>query len=83
MCCVHIEIDGAATLKRASEASGVLRCSQREITSPSRATVTVPAEAPNRMTDVKTKVSDTERVAGMDGTCDGDRAAQQGQTRRE
>ena len=33
----------------------------------SSATVTVPAEEPNRITEVKTNVSDTETVAGNDG----------------
>ena len=34
----------------------------------SSATVTVPAEDPKRITDVNTKVSDTETVAGSDGS---------------
>ena len=33
----------------------------------SSATVTVPADEPNRITEVKTNVSDTETVAGIDG----------------
>ena len=33
----------------------------------SSATVTVPADGPNRITDVKTKVSETETVAGKEG----------------
>src|SRR6476661_5163776 len=34
----------------------------------SSATVTVPADGPNRITEVKTNVSDTETVAGIDGS---------------
>ena len=35
---------------------------------PSSVTVMVPAAVPNNKTDVKTNVSETESVAGMDGS---------------
>jgi hypothetical protein len=35
---------------------------------PSRATMSVPTGAPNRITDVKTNVSETERLAGIEGS---------------
>jgi hypothetical protein len=35
---------------------------------PSRATIVAPAVGPKRMTDVKTKVSEIEIVAGTDGS---------------
>ena len=41
---------------------------QREMTNASRATVTVPAAGPKRRADVKTKVSETDMVAGTDGS---------------
>src|SRR6476620_8564992 len=36
--------------------------------SPSSATVSVPAGAPKSKTEVKTKVSETERLAGIEGS---------------
>ena len=41
---------------------------QREITRASKTTVTTPAEVPKSRTDVKTKVSETEILAGREGT---------------
>ena len=38
------------------------------MTSASRATVRVPAAGPNRRTEVNTKVSETDMVAGSDGS---------------
>ena len=40
---------------------------QHEMTSASRATVNVPAAEPNRRTEVKTNVSETDIVAGSEG----------------
>ena len=42
--------------------------SQREMTKPSRATVRMPGAGPKRRTEVNTKVSETEIVAGTEGT---------------
>ena len=47
--------------------------------SPSRATVKVPAEGPNNNTEVKTKVSETESEAGIDGSFQGSSATNDGQ----
>ena len=44
-----------------------MRYDQKEITNASRATVKVPAAGPNRRTDVKTNVSETETATGSEG----------------
>src|SRR5688500_11142072 len=44
------------------------RASDNEIASASRATVSVPAAGPYNRADVKTKVSETEIVAGTEGS---------------
>ena len=64
----RIAIAGAAALK--SNRLGVLLAVfiQNEITSASKTTVTVPAAVPNSNTEVKTNVSETERLAGRDGS---------------
>src|SRR5215210_1316018 len=56
----HIETAGAAMLNRARYHSGRRLAIQKEMTSPSSATVMVPADGPNSRTDAKTKVSETE-----------------------
>src|SRR5215207_275579 len=61
-------IAGAAALN--NRRAGVLLAvfCQNEMTKASMTTVTVPAAEPNNRTDVKTKVSDTERLTGTDGS---------------
>src|SRR5262245_4775990 len=56
----QIEAAGAAMLKRARYHSGRRFAIQNEMTRPSSATVIVPADGPNRRTDAKTNVSETE-----------------------
>jgi hypothetical protein len=60
-------MEGAAMLNVALKPWCFLRWSHKEITNPSSATVTVPAEGPKSRTAVKTNVSETEIVAGTDG----------------
>jgi hypothetical protein len=62
----QIDKEGSATLKRTLSISR--RCLQPDIISASSATVTVAAGVPNKKTQVNTNVSETEIVAGTDGT---------------
>src|ERR1051325_469442 len=65
---IQIETDGAAMLNVARYHSGRRFAIQNEITRPSRATMSAPAAGPNRRTDAKTKVSETESEAPTDGS---------------
>src|SRR4030095_8257097 len=64
----QIERAGAVVLNRSLWNSSFLRCNQREMIKPSSVTVIVPAAVPNSKTEAKTNVSDTEIVAGIDGS---------------
>src|SRR5438874_12689973 len=59
---------GADMLKRARYGSWRRFAIQYEMTSPSRATVRVPAEGPYSRTAANTKVSEIEIEAGIDGS---------------
>src|SRR5688572_9525216 len=59
---------GAAMLKSTFRARRLRGSSQNEMTNASRTTVMVPAAGPNRSTDVKMNVSDTEIRAEIAGT---------------
>src|SRR4051812_14611922 len=65
---IQIETAGAAMLKSSRWSSLRRRFSHREIIKPSRATMRVPTGAPNSRTEVMTKVSETERLAGIEGS---------------
>src|SRR5262245_26489755 len=56
----HADNAGAAMLKSARWSSGRRRATQNEMTSPSSATVSVPAAGPYSRTAVNTKASDME-----------------------
>ena len=58
---------GAVVLNSSLWSPRRFRCNHSEIIKPSRVTVIVPASGPNSKTEVKTKVSETDRVAGIDG----------------
>src|SRR5919198_6046620 len=62
-----METEGAAILNSARYHSGRRLAIQNEIMRPSSATIIAPAAGPNRSTDAKTKVSETEREAPTDG----------------
>jgi hypothetical protein len=62
-----MESAGAAMLNNARYHSGRRLAIQKEMTSPSSATITVPAAEPKRRTEAKTNVSETEIEAGTDG----------------
>src|SRR5438067_2485926 len=62
----QMEIAGAAMLKSARYHSGRRFAIQKEITNPSRATMTVPAAGPNRRTAKKTNVSETDMEMPID-----------------
>jgi hypothetical protein len=64
----HTETAGADMLKRARCGSGYRLAIQNEMTSPSRATITVPAAGPNNKTAVNTKVSEIEMEAYEEGS---------------
>ena len=65
----QIAVAEAATLKTTLERGGEdFRPSQKEMTSVSSTTVIVAAGAPNSRAAAKTKVSDTDSLAGMPGT---------------
>src|SRR3954470_24878586 len=67
-CDAHqIDAAGAVMLNRALYHSGRRLAIQKEITRPSNATATVPADDPKSRTEAKTNVSEIEIVAGMDG----------------
>jgi hypothetical protein len=63
---IHMEIAGSVALKRMRWSVRFLL--QREMIRPSRATINVPGAVPNRSTAVNTNVSETEMVAGIEGT---------------
>src|SRR5688500_18985193 len=68
-CDAHqMEAAGAAILNSALYHSGRRLAIQNEITSPSSAPVPVPAADPNTRTGANTYVSDTEIVAGIEGS---------------
>src|SRR6185503_5597009 len=62
------EIAGADILKNARRGSRCRFASQNEITRPSRATITVPADGPYRSIAMKTKTSEIEIEAWEDGS---------------
>src|SRR6516162_6635364 len=65
---IQIEIAGAAVLKRILCTERACGFIQNRIVRHSNRTVAAPAEGPKRRTEAKTNVSETERLALMDGT---------------
>ena len=64
---IQIESAGAVVLKTSLWSPSCFSLKPQRNDRPSRVTVIVPAAVPNNRTEVKTNVSETEIVAGIDG----------------